>query len=211
MTMEKEMEDCHDICLKVYDEVGEVITKNQQIAQEKGLHDGFVLSGILGKLAMISALLIDPKDNRFTYAQEFHLKGIFLETFKDILNMKVRKKDDMTSKIETPIIEVKPNEMCNNRYGVLVWKYLFGELRIQLSDKESRNGQYGPHGGIIQEISTLNNRLVKHLVGIFKNIEDPPSLCSLLKRTHRHNEGGRILLDEPIGSKQNEEETDAEN
>ncbi len=91
------------------------------------------------------------------------------------------------------------NEFCkgNDRYGVLVYGYLFGQYRIQLTDRQ--RPEYGApdgHGSIVQLLDTYDPLKLIMVVRAILNADDPLALCESKARPWNTNfVGDRIRLD----------------
>lgn len=101
----------------------------------------------------------------------------------------------------SPII----NEFCraNPRYGVLVYNYLFGQKRIQLTDREQPDSDAPEgHGSIIRLLDTYNPGTLKRVVEAILEADDPPTYCMSFARPWNTDFiGDRIRLDNKPGDR----------
>jgi hypothetical protein len=100
--------------------------------------------------------------------------------------------------MQTPFLQFRGyKEMQNFRYTILVYHYLLGQFRIQLTDTEVRD-PYAPegHGSIVQEMCTYRYGTLANAVTQLRHSKDPLTLAgSWATPANCDSPGGRIRLD----------------
>lgn len=86
----------------------------------------------------------------------------------------------------------------NARYTVVVWCYLFGQLRIQVWDKEAREQQHRDWGGCRRELCTYDIGTCVQVSMALTLMRNPVVGAALFEFPWNHEGvGGRIRLDDP--------------
>lgn len=76
------------------------------------------------------------------------------------------------------LIELGPDVMQNPRYSVVVRRYLFGQLRIQICDQTLRDPfAPPPHGSIVREMDTYRMEKLAEVLPALRSAPDPLALC----------------------------------
>ena len=80
--------------------------------------------------------------------------------------------------IDRPMMELRPDAMENPRYSVVVRRYLFGQLRIQVCDT-AQPDPYAPplHGSIVRELCTYRMDKLAEVLPALRGAADPLALC----------------------------------
>jgi|GEM_PF-3672804 len=110
----------------------------------------------------------------------------------------------MASLSELNRIEYFSEDMENGNYTIIVHQYMFGQLRIQLTDLRKRD-PYAPegHGGIVRELDTYHAGTASGACMNLSEAEDPEQWCIEQERDWNCEmsadgplAGDRIRLDE---------------
>lgn len=110
----------------------------------------------------------------------------------------------MANIIELNRTEYLSDDMANKNYTILVEQYMFGQLRIKLTDIRHRD-PYAPkgHGGIVRELDTYYSSTAAATCMNLSEAEDPERWCIEQERDWNCEMSGdgplagdRIRLDE---------------
>lgn len=94
---------------------------------------------------------------------------------------------------DRPLMSV--TELRHPSYSLLVWRYLLGQYRIQLTDRRIPDvGCPEGHGSIVQNLCTYKAYTVINVVAELGLSEDPLALAQSWARPW-NSEGDRIRLD----------------
>jgi hypothetical protein len=96
-----------------------------------------------------------------------------------------------------PFVQFKAGEMYNPRFTILVYHYLLGQFRIQITDTELQD-ETAPegHGSIVQEMCTYRTRKLAEVITLLRYSPDPLQLARTWAKPFNCDfHGGRIKLD----------------
>jgi hypothetical protein len=99
---------------------------------------------------------------------------------------------------DKPAFEVLPDKMTNKRYSLLVYNYLLGQFRIQLTDTYDPDAFAPPgHGSIKREMCTYKKEKALFVLAVLAAAEDPLKVARGFEREHNCEVPGRgrIRLD----------------
>jgi hypothetical protein len=104
----------------------------------------------------------------------------------------------MNGEEEKPFLQFSGDEMLNPRYTVLVYHYLFGQYRIQLTDRElADSASPAGHGSVVQELCTYRSPKLSEVVAHLRYAKEPLEVArSWATLANCEREGGRIRLDQ---------------
>lgn len=95
----------------------------------------------------------------------------------------------------TPLIEI--TTLRNPHYTILVWPFMYGQYRIQLTDKRQPDF-FAPdgHGAIVQQLCTYSGPRFVETCVLLGTADDPLALArSWARPWNCESPGGRIRLD----------------
>lgn len=96
-----------------------------------------------------------------------------------------------------PLLRFRAQEMANRNFTILVYHYLLGQFRIQLTDLR-RPDRFAPegHGEIVQELCTYRHETLAAVLTKLRHAPEPLELARSWAGPHNcEREGGRIRLD----------------
>lgn len=98
---------------------------------------------------------------------------------------------------ENIVYEVRPENMKNRDYSVLVYAYALGQYRIKLTSVAAPD-RYAPegHGSIVREMCTYSMLRMEAVVACIRHAVDPELECEIFAEPWNcEQKGGRIRLD----------------
>jgi hypothetical protein len=101
-----------------------------------------------------------------------------------------------------PLLQFRCGEMTNQDYSILVYHYLLGQFRIQLTDcRQPDSNAPAGHGGIVQELCTYKHTTLAKVLTLLRHSKDPLQLAlSWRSQSNCEGPGGRIRLDQGADS-----------
>ena len=108
----------------------------------------------------------------------------------------------MTAELR-PLIDIPAGKLQSPRHGILVWPYLLGQYRIQLTRIDQRD-PFAPagHGGIVEQMCTYKPARAAEIVLALIVQDDPEAFVrSLARPWNCDGPGGRIRLDNEPGDR----------
>ena len=80
-------------------------------------------------------------------------------------------------------LSVRADQMCNQRYTVLVYDYAFQQKRIQVTDIQKPDGDAPPgHGTIVKQLCTYHEDVAVSVVAKLQASEDPIECVESLRK-----------------------------